>query len=35
MLLVALTTESPNLGLIFLEMERAAEGVKNVIEKRR
>jgi len=35
MLLVALTTESPNLGLIFLEMERAAEGVKNVVEKRR
>lgn len=34
MLLIVLTSESPNLGLILLEMERVAERVKNIIEKR-
>jgi len=34
-LLIALTSKSPNLGLIFLEMERAAEAAKNVMGRRR
>jgi len=33
--LIALTSKSPNLGLIFLEMERAAEAAKNVMGRRK
>ena len=34
-LLIALTSKSPNLGLIFLEMEKAAEAAKNVVGRRK
>jgi len=34
-LLIALTSESPNLGLIFLETERAAESARSIIGRRK
>lgn len=35
LLLIALSSENPNLGLLFMELERAAKRVEEVMGKRR
>ena len=35
LLLIALSSENPNLGLIFMELERAAKRVEEIVGKRR